>query len=136
MIFLRTWSDGTTNGKIKREDFRLRKAYSFGLCLGTFLNHVHRPQSSLTWLWSEVGLSPVSLPFFISFFWYIFNLQRIKLCCWIGLLFAKCLDYVYNNENHRGGIPHSLICIVCFFDILTFWYFRQVRLIKLKMISK
>ncbi|KYN03815.1 hypothetical protein ALC62_05328 [Cyphomyrmex costatus] len=40
-------------GKIKRENFRLLKAHSFGLQLGTFLNHVHRPQGSLTWLWSK-----------------------------------------------------------------------------------
>ncbi|XP_012064534.1 PREDICTED: uncharacterized protein LOC105627869 [Atta cephalotes] len=39
--------------KIKRENSRLLKAHSFGLQLGTFLNHVHRPQRSLTWLWSK-----------------------------------------------------------------------------------
>ncbi|TGZ48091.1 Uncharacterized protein DBV15_08752 [Temnothorax longispinosus] len=44
--------------KIKRKNFRLRKAYSLGLHLGTFLNHVHRPQGSLTWLRSELLAAP------------------------------------------------------------------------------
>lgn len=114
--------------KIKRENFRLVKAYSFGLRLGTFLNHVHRPQGNLTWLWSKVGL-PLSLSFFIFVFLLIcVNLQYIKLYCWIGPLFANRARSI--NIVMKITAAEFVILWFVLFAFLTFWHFWQVNKLK------
>lgn len=100
-------------GKVERENFRLWKAYFFGLRLGTFLNHVRRVDLVVV-----EGRPPPSSLFFLSLSLCV-NLQCIKLRCWIGSLFANCARSMYVVMKITVKI-HSLIYIVRFFDILTF----------------